>query len=353
MGDLENGSVAVGRASGLDYRTIFESAADGILVVGADGTIVDVNPEALRQFGYEESDLVGRSIDVLVPKALAGTHVRHRERYRQDPSPRPMGIGLELCGARKDGTEFPVEISLSSEEAGGERYVICVVRDMTERSQLRSLGIEAIDAAERERRRIAQELHDDTAQLLSGIILRLKLLVEEEDADSRIAAGEEVREQIREAAEGVRRIARGLRPPALEDAGIVTALRGHTQAFLDRAEVTWELHSDAVDHLLSDNARLALYRVVQEAISNVVRHAGASKLEITIRDADECVVVKVSDDGCGFDVEKARSGSGLGLLGMRERAAGVGGTLGYRSRPGEGSTITLTLPTDESGMLDG
>ena len=353
MKDFENEGVALGRASGLDYRTIFESAADGILVVGAGGEIVDVNPEALRLFGYDESELVGRSVDILVPEALRGAHATHRERYAEDPRSRPMGIGLELRGARRDGTEFPVEISLSTQEAGGDRYVICVVRDMTERSQLRSLGMEAIDAAERERRRIAQELHDDTAQLLSGIILRLKLLVEEEEFDERSRAGEEIREQVREAAEGVRRIARGLRPPALEDAGVVTALRGHAQSFLERADVQWEIHSDAVDHLLSDDARLVLYRVVQEAISNVVRHASATRLEITIRDADERVVVTVSDDGRGFDVDRARAGSGLGLLGMRERAAGVGGTLGYRSRPGEGSTITLTLPTDDAGSMDG
>ena len=151
----------------------------------------------------------------------------------------------------------------------------------------------------------------------------------------------------------MRRIARGLRPPALEDAGVVTALRGHAQAFLDRTDVNWEIHSDAVDHLLSDNARLVLYRVVQEAISNVVRHSGARNLEITIRDADERVVVTVTDDGRGFDIDQVRAGSGLGLLGMRERAVGVGGTLGCRSRPGEGSTITLTLPTDESGSLNG
>jgi PAS domain S-box-containing protein len=337
----------------LDFRSVFEAAADGILVVSNDGRIIEANPEALRQFGYDEADLVGRPIEALVPENLASGHVKHRDDYGAAPHSRPMGIGMQLRGRRKDGSELPIEISLSPHGREDHSYVVCVVRDMTERVQLRNLGLEAIKGAERERRRIAQELHDDTAQLLSAVILRLKLLVDEEDSQRRSEAGSDLREQLREAAEGVRRIARGLRPPALEDAGVVTALRGHARAFFEGSDLKWEIHADAVDHLLGEDQKLVLYRIVQEAMANVVRHAEASSLEVLIRLHDSAIVASVRDDGRGFNVGTARVGPGLGLLGMRERAAGVGGHIEYQSTRGEGSTVVLTLPVNRPEPTNG
>ncbi len=330
--------------SGLDFRSVFDAAADGILVVGRDGVVVEANAEALRQFGYDESELVGLPVEMLVPDGLRTGHSGRRDAYHADPHARPMGIDMELRAVRKDGSEMPVEISLSSHGMNGTALVVCVVRDMTERIQLRMLGLEAIKGAERERRRIAQELHDHTAQLLSAVLVRLKLVVDEEDPVRRSEAGSELREHLHEAAEGVRRIARGLRPPALEDAGVVTALRGHAQAFFEGSELRWKIHADAVDHLLGEDQKLVLYRVVQEAMANVVRHAEASAIEISIRQVDSSVEASVRDDGRGFVVDSAAGGRGLGLLGMKERAAGVGGRIEYQSTLGEGCTIVLTLP---------
>jgi PAS domain S-box-containing protein len=346
-------SKASDETEGINYRTVFEAAADGILVVSSEGLLIEANPEALRQFGYEEAELIGQPVELLVPESVARDHTSRREAYRSSPRSRPMGIGMELRGRRKDGREFPVEISLSPQGHDGGAHVVCVVRDMTERAQLRHLGFEAIKGAERERQRIAQELHDDTAQILSAVLLRLKLLVEEEDPKRRAQAGSELREQLHDAAEGVRRIARGLRPPALEDAGVVTALRGHARALFEQSDLAWDIQADGIDHLLGEDQKLALYRIVQEAMSNVVRHSQASSLEVLIRQVDSTIVASVRDDGCGFDVGAARIGAGLGLLGMRERAAGVGGRIENLSTAGEGSTVVLTLPLNEPEPLNG
>ncbi len=341
-------------SSELDFRAVFEAAADGMFVVSPDGLILEANRELERQFGYEPGELLGQPVELLVPERLRADHVLHRERYQRSAQSRPMGVGMELRGVRKDGTEFPVEISLSPHGSNGSRLTICIVRDMTERNQLRNLGMAAIRGAERERRRIAQELHDDTAQLLSALMLRLRLLVDEEDRERRLALGETFRENLYGAAEGVRRIARGLRPPALEDAGVVTALRGHASSYLEASTVTWELHADAVDHLLEEDQKLVLYRVVQEAMSNVVRHSEASSLEILVRLQESGVVVSIEDDGIGFDVERVTlAGQGLGLLGMRERAVGVGGRIHYVSKPGEGTRVLLTLPLDSLETMNG
>lgn len=353
MTDDRTDVVGQRRPNQVNYRAVFNAAADGILVVGRDGVIITANAEACRQFGYDEAELVGLPIDALVPDPLRDVHAKRRDSFHANPHSRPMGIDMQLRGLRKNGSELPVEISLSSHGTNGSPYVVCVVRDMTDRLQLRALGLEAVRGAEKERRRIAHELHDDTAQILAGVLVRLKLLVDEEDSQRRSQAGAELREQVHDAAESVRRIARGLRPPALEDAGVVTALRGHAQTFFEGSDLRWEIRADGVDHLLGEDQKLVLYRVVQEAMANVVRHAEATALTVSIRLVDTTVEASVSDDGCGFVVESAASGPGLGLLGMRERAAGVGGRIEYRSTVGEGSTIVLSLPLSEPEPVNG
>lgn len=334
------------------YRTIFEGSPDGVLVVDADGVIRTSNPTAEALFGYAPGELVGQAVDVLVPYALRGAHAEDRRRYMEDPRPRPMGIGMELLGLRKDATEFPVEISLSPlPDEEGAPLVIATVRDVTQRKQLRELSAGAFQASEEERRRIARELHDDTAQRLAGLLVRLRLLERaQDDVAERERRFEEFRREILEAAESVRRVARGLRPPELEDAGIGAAIRAHARALQESSGLGVELEVEPVDHLLAPDAKLVLYRVIQEALSNVLRHSGASRARVRLRPEGRHVLGSVEDDGRGFEPElvEGREG-GLGLVGMQERAAMVGGQLAIESRPGEGTRVRVRLPADPVG----
>lgn len=330
------------------YRSIFEAAPDGIALVDEDGTIVEANPQMERLFGYEPGTLVGQSVEALVPETVRDAHRGHRARYGSQPRRRPMGIGMELVGRRADGTEFPAEISLSPlpERVG---CVICIVRDVTDRVRLRAFTKDAVDAAEEERRRIARELHDDTAQVLSALLLKLEAVLRTHDEAARERLCREVKDGLREAAEGVRRIARGLRPPALEDAGVVAAIEAHVRAISERSGgVVTEFEAEPVDGGLSEEARLVLYRVVQEAVTNALKHAEPSRILVSLRMEDGDVVACVEDDGSGFEPAAIeRRSHGLGLVGMRERAAGVGGRVTFESRPGEGTRVVLRLPVQE------
>ena len=337
----------------LDYRAVFESAPDGIVVVDKKGRVVEANPCALTQFGYTVDELIGEPIEILVPEAQRGTHEGHRSHFQAGPILRPMGVGLDLVGQRKDGSTFPVEIGLSPWRSEGKDFVIAVIRDQTERSQLRAFGQAALKAAEEERRRISRELHDDTAQRLAGLLVHLRLVKLEESDERRATLMEELREGLQEVGEGVRRIARGLRPPSLEDAGVVAALQAHIRISFANEAIRTSFDAGAVDQLLDEDGKLILYRVVQEALSNVVRHSGATMVNVAVHAEGSEVVAAVEDDGDGFDPTRVGGGAGLGLLGMRERAASIGGSMRVESAPGSGTRVWLSIPQQLGEGMDG
>ncbi|HJR53912.1 MAG TPA: PAS domain S-box protein [Gemmatimonadota bacterium] len=330
----------------MEYRAVFDAAPDGIVLVGPDGAILDVNTCALRMFGYERDEVVGRSVEVLVPPELRRVHVDQRQRYMEAPLARPMGAGLELKGVRRDGSEFPVEISLSPVPAAEGGYIISIVRDLTERRALQAFGAGAVRAAEEERQRIARELHDDTAQRLAGLMLMLRVAGRTEDAKEREERIERVREEIGAAADAVRRIARGLRPPILDEVGLPAALESLVRSLRHAHGFGIDLTMEQTVGRMGADSELAMYRIVQEALSNAIRHAGASRVSVSLHAEDHVLCAEVEDDGRGFATERPFSdeGQGLGLVGMRERARQAGGTLEIDSAPGSGTRIRVTLP---------
>lgn len=329
------------------YRAVFEYSPDGILVVDGDGAIRKANPRIEEMFGWAPEELSGRKVEVLVPEQAREVHVGQREGYVEDPHPRPMGVGLELRGRRKDGSEFPVEISLSPIRTESGLFVISSIRDVTQRRRLREFGAGALRAAEDERRRIARELHDDTAQRLAGLLIRLRLARRTQESGRRDELLETIRQEVLEAADSVRRIARGLRPPALADAGLVAAIRWHVRSQTEPADVDVELELLEVGDRLGSEQKLVVYRVVQEALANALRHADAGRIDVRMRHEDGGLVVEVADDGTGFEVERALASvaeGGLGLLGMQERAHLVGAELEIVSSRESGTKVRLMVP---------
>jgi signal transduction histidine kinase len=246
-----------------------------------------------------------------------------------------------------------VEISLSPlrlEEGG--LLVIATVRDVTQRQRLRDFSAGALRASEEERQRIARELHDDPAQRLAALLVRLRLLGRAANEVEREEQVRDLRRDLEAAADSVRRIARGLRPPELEDAGVVMALRAHARSVEEGTDLELDLDLEPVDHLLTPDAKLVLYRVVQEALSNVVRHSGAAAARVEVRREGDRVVAVVQDEGSGFHVASAqRDGRRLGLIGMQERAMMVGGAVEIESSPGQGTRIRVEIPADFAGEV--
>ena len=218
-----------------------------------------------------------------------------------------------------------------------------------DQAQLRMLATQVIQAQEEERKRIARELHDDTAQVLFAQLLRVTALKSSPFEEVRQTA-ERLETLTVEAIESVRRLALELRPPALDDLGLREALDDLAQRIADSTSINVNLEVDGLRARLSPEIELVLYRVAQEAMTNVVKHAAARSVKVTVSRADGQVHLTIDDDGIGFDPTLATArddrGLGLGLFGMEERVALVGGTLAIRQLIPNGTRVIATVPID-------
>lgn len=203
----------------------------------------------------------------------------------------------------------------------------------------------ALAAQEAERLRIAHGLHDEVGQVLTGILLQLES-VADADVEQRRAAVAETKERVRQTLEEVRRIAYELRPAMLEHLGLVSALTELSSKFAERTGVAVEQRFDAELPRLSDEAELTIYRVAQESLTNVARHAEATQVELSLERGPRSVVLRVVDDGHGFDEASATANGHGGVRGMRERAMLIGGALAIKSGRRGGAEIRLEVPAE-------
>jgi signal transduction histidine kinase len=213
-------------------------------------------------------------------------------------------------------------------------------------AQLARLSSLVIDAQEQERRRLARELHDDTAQALASVLVRLRVLERIEDPHELRARLHEFRAVVAGALDDVRRMALDLRPNTLDDLGLVPALETYTRQFAERWSVRVELAAEGMEARLPSPIELAVYRIVQEALTNIAKHAQAGRVQVEVRHQPRMLRVRVHDNGRGFDVATALASRdrGLGLFGMQERAQLVGGRLHITSSPRQGTTVTVSIP---------
>ena len=218
-----------------------------------------------------------------------------------------------------------------------------------DRQQLKALSSQVIDAQEAERKRIARELHDETAQTLTSLLVRLRILERAADPVAVRACTAELRELTLKALEELRNMARELRPSTLDDLGLVAAAQSYTEHFAELVGFTVTFHTEGFSQRLAPHVELVLYRVIQEALTNVARHAGACHVEVWLTQDSTRAVATVRDDGLGFDVDAvlASKERGLGLFGMQERMALVGGRLQLSSWPGAGTLVRAEVPLGE------
>ncbi|MDP1885965.1 PAS domain S-box protein [Polaromonas sp.] len=332
------------------WSAVLESAMDGIVAVDESQRIVIYNPAAERIFGWSVQEAMGQPLGMLIPPGHRGTHeVMVRQFGRTGETSRRMGAGVVVSGLRKDGAVFPIEASISHVDMGGNQLYTVIIRDVTEavrvRDDLTQMAAQASRVREEEKARIARELHDDLAQSLAVLRMDLKQLgtalrTTHHDAEQSVAR---MVAEVDACVASTRRIAADLRPLILDDLGLVAAIEWLGEEFTGRTGVACTVRLEG-DLDLPEPYATGVFRILQEALVNVAKHARAHRVEVSgVRNATD-ILFAVVDDGVGFDTGGPRKPQSLGLAGLRERVHLLRGKLVVISGQGLGTRLEVRIP---------
>ncbi len=321
----------------------FVASPDGIVIVDGRGTIVAANPQIALILGYGSHELAGRPVEDMIPASLRDSHHSHRDSYTSDPRPRSMGTGLRLKARHKDGNEVPVDIALSPIEAGGELLTIASVRDATARLEAEDAisEFEEWRAISDDRQRIARDLHDTVIQDIFAAGMGLQALqrqMPEDGTKAQLGASighlDSVITRLRGVIFNLTHSDEAEPFDAAARRVVTEALNGSGLNLDFKVSSPNPLPARTQEHILA---------TLQEAISNAVRHAQATKVKVVITADDALASLCVSDDGIGMP-DAAATRAGFGLTNMMNRAQVLGGSCDITPNAGGGTMVEWKVP---------
>lgn len=338
-------------------RALLETASQAILAVRGDERIVLVNAAAEKMFGYARHEFREMKLETLIPTRLRKHHAQYHTAWRVQPENRPMGLGRDLVALRKDGSEFPVEVTLSHVRANGDMLAIAFVSDISNRKkserallqyqrELQELTARLLSVQEAETKILARELHDVFSQKLAALGMHISALLKTA-VDSSDTLPEKLKtlgKEVNGLAEDIHRMSRRLHPAILDDLGLEAALREECDGFSQHTGIPIHFRATAVPRQLPDEIALCLYRVAQESLRNIGKHARAKEVRILLSCDRNAVILSIEDVGDGFDLADVRGKGGLGLVSMEERARLVNGVFNVQSKRGIGTRVELRVP---------
>ena len=334
-------------------RTISEAALDAVIMMDAAGRAVHWNPAAQRMFGFTADEVLGRDIhQLLTPVRFQQKAADALEKFLRTGQGRASGHILELWAVRKDGQEFPIEISVAPIRLAGQWNAVAVVRDITARKQaeqavrreqesLRRL----LRAHDQERKLIGYEIHDGLAQQLIAAIYHCQAAQRsvQKPAEHAASTFAELLGLLRRCLAETRRLISGVRPPVLDEMGVVTAVQGLIEDTQSRGQPEIEFRHDVQFQRLEPVLENAIYRIIQEGLANACRHSHSAQVLIELAETDQDVEIRVQDHGIGFNPDQIDE-KRFGLAGIRERARLLGGRVTLQSVPGQGTLLQVRLP---------
>lgn len=339
-------------AEGLDL--IINALPAAVLVVNDEGAVVFANNKVEAIFGYRPDEVIGNPVELLIPERVRFPHADSRARFFMSPVARDMGVNRDLVGRRKDNSECPVDVGLSRLQITEGVFILSAIADITPSKQLEGkvLRKHEIEVQESERRRLARELHDEIGQILSAVSVDLHA---SKDVCGPVAATrlDDSIALVEKAVDQVRDLTLDLRPPMLDELGVIATLRWYADRQAQRAGIVSHFAIESAGTRFPSEYATACYRVVQEAMTNIVRHSRARHVWIEFHEKQEDVRLTIRDDGIGFNpdlIQPQASGKvSFGLLGMKERVELLGGRIEIKSQPAQGTTIEAWLPLPAHG----
>ncbi|KML60965.1 histidine kinase [Burkholderia cepacia] len=343
---------------------IIRSSMEAIITIDEKQTVVIFNPMAEQVFGVSAMEAIGAPLSRFIPERFRAAHAKHVDQFGvTGVSERQMGRQRVLFGLRANGEEFPIEASISQiRDASGKLYTV-MLRDITERlraenalkqsrEELRELSANLQNVREEEKTRIARELHDDLGQQLTALKMDLSVVEQQLRVPSRAQPDEGMqshlqgmRRLIDATVASVRRIAADLRPVMLDDLGLVPAIEWLANDFTNRYGIDVERHIETGGLTFTSAGATTLFRIVQEALTNVARHADATRVALRLDVEEGFCVLRVADNGRGAAPGgPAHEDKSFGLIGIRERAHMLGGTVTIDTALARGFSITVSFP---------
>ena len=340
---------------------IVESAMDAIITIDDAQRVVLFNSAAEAVFGCPREQAIGAPLAWFIPERFRAEHERHIGRFGETgSSSRRMGGARIVTGLRRNGEEFPIDASISQIAESGKKFYTVILRDVTERvrveealrrsqTELREVAYAMNSVREQEKSRIARELHDELGQALTALKLDLTWMSERLPAGQAAIAEKlgAMQAMVDGTVAATRRISADLRPTMLDDLGLVPAAEWLVQEFTQRTGIPCELVVGSPDLELKDPHATAIFRILQESLTNVARHAKAQRVEVALGRADGAVTLNVRDNGRGFNLDDPRRPNAFGLMGLRERVSLLGGDVRIESHPGRGTALHVQIPLEE------
>ncbi len=344
-------------------RAIVDTAVDAIVTIDERGLIERFNPAAEHLFGYATAEVAGKNVSILMPSPYHEQHDGYIAHYLKTGEKKIIGKGREVVGRRKDGSVFPMDLAVAEMIVGERRMFTGIVRDITRskraeealnqsQEELRRLSAHQERLKEEERKRIAQEIHDELGGLLTGIKAYVSVSV-----DRAIRAGTQPDPLLVDATnladtaiKTVRKVISDLRPSVLDQLGVWAAIEWYMDQIAERSGLDCEVAIDPaiLTVAIGQERSTMLFRVVQETLTNVVRHAQATRVTIEARRDGASVFVTISDNGKGIDTDRLLNRDSWGILGMYERTRHFGGELRITGTPNKGTIVVLKLPVEHS-----
>jgi signal transduction histidine kinase len=334
-------------ASEKEYRGLFDSSPFPIIILDANKIIIDANPAAGVLLNKPTIVLKGTKVDQLGIKNVLKTPLNYQKENWWETN---------LVMITKEGSDIYLEPTYTRlDNKKGNVITQILLRDVTESYQkqagLKAYTAHMLKAQEEERQHIARELHDETIQTLALLYRQLDKIsdAKEKLPEYIVERLNEARDIAEKAVKDLRNITRGLRPPILDDLGVVASVRRLLVDFTDRSGINGQVKIVGVERRLPSDEEIGLYRITQETLWNIEHHAEAKNVMVTFTFSEKETILELSDDGIGFNVPAVINSSSkshkLGLVGMQERTSLIGGELKINSIPGKGTTISVTIPS--------
>jgi PAS domain S-box-containing protein len=332
------------------FRTLAETASDAIITINEESRIVFVNHAAETVFGYTREEMLGATLTMLMPAHMRDRHVSGFSRYRQTGERHISWDAAAVPGLRKDGQEIPLEISFAEFTRNNQRFFTGIARDVTERKRaeeaLRRSREERLAELERVRKRIATDLHDDVGSTLTRISLLSEVVRRQVDRSDPSLDGplSGIASLSRELVSSMSDIVWAINPTKDHLSDLSRRMRQFVSDVCTARQIAFRFNTPSSEHDLTvgANLRREVFLLFKEAVNNMVRHSECTEADLDFRAGERALMLRVTDNGCGFDPSSIPAGHGL--RSMRERTEALGGHLDVRSRPGTGTTLSFAIP---------